>query len=115
VGFAAYLVVPLHEQPQYRDVLHKDAPVSRVTGSLTRDRFLLRWSAGPRESTYVLRLTTADLVPLLVEQDLTRPEFMVPAAALKDVASGAQLLWQVEVQLPNGERIASETFVVTLN
>jgi hypothetical protein len=119
VGLTAYLVIPAiipvtQQPPQYRDAAHPMAPVSLVTGSLARDRFLLRWSAGPQGSTYLLRLTTIDLAPLLVQQDLTRAEFVAPSAALANVESGEQLLWQVEVRLPDGQRIASETYVVTV-
>jgi hypothetical protein len=119
VGLTAYLVIPAitpvtQQPPQYRDAAHPMAPISLVTGSLARDRFLLRWSPGPQGSTYLLRLTTTDLTPLLVQQDLTRAEFIVPSAALANVESGEQLLWQVEVQLPDGQRIASETYIVTL-
>jgi hypothetical protein len=73
MGIAMYLAVPIKKQaPMYREAAHPMTPVSLVTGSLTRDRFLLRWSPGPRGSTYNLRLTTPELIPLLVEQDLAR-------------------------------------------
>jgi hypothetical protein len=61
-----------------------------------------------------VRLSTADLAPLLEQQNLESPELSVPASALAQVKSGDQLLWQVEVRLPNGQQIPSETYVVTL-
>jgi hypothetical protein len=42
------------------------------------------------------------------------PELLVPSSALANVKSGDQLLWQVEVRLPNGRQIPSETYVETL-
>jgi hypothetical protein len=59
-------------------------------------------------------VTTADLVAVLEKQGLTSAELAVPAALLEKVPSGGQLLWQVEVRLPDGQRVASQTFVVTL-
>ena len=116
IAVAAYLAMPIQQQrPQYRELANPLAPVSLLAGNLTRERFLLRWSPGPRGSIYTLRLTTADLVPLLVQQDLTRPELLVPSTVLGGVVSGEQLLWQVEVRLPNGQRVASKTNVVTLD
>jgi hypothetical protein len=114
VGIAAFLLMPTKQQPVYRDVVDTYTPVSQVTDSLPRDHFLLRWSPGPPGSTYLVRLTTSNLAPLLVVPDVQSPELTVPGSALKNVASGEQLLWQVEAQLPDGQRIASDTFVVTL-
>ena len=61
-----------------------------------------------------MRLSTADLVLLLVQQNIASPELSVPASALAQVKSGDQLLWQVEVRLPNGQQIPSETYIVTM-
>lgn len=113
VGIAAYMIIPTQEPP-YREVADSRAPVAGVSGSLPRDSFLLRWSPGPQGSTYALRLSTADLKPLFVKEGLTRPELIVPAAVFEGIATGTQLLWQVEVWRPNGQRSASETYTVTL-
>jgi hypothetical protein len=116
VGIAAYVSMPRHEPvPQYRDVASPLAPRSLVASKLPRDRFLLRWSAGPQGSTYTVRLSTADLVPLLLKQDLTTAELLVPPKVLAGVASGDPLLWQVEVRLPNGQRVESNTYAVTVD
>jgi hypothetical protein len=115
VGVVTYLALPVGDQtPQYRDATESLAPTSLVTGSLPRDRFVLRWSPGPQGSTYSVRLSTADLAPLLAQQDIASTELLIPASALAKVKSGDQLLWQVEVHLPNGQQIPSETYVVTL-
>jgi hypothetical protein len=114
-GVVGYLALPVRDEiPRYRDVAEARAPASLVTGSLPRDRFVLKWSPGPQGSSYSVRLSTADLVPLLVQQNIASPELFVPASALTQVKSGDQLLWQVEVRLANGQQIPSETYVVTL-
>ena len=116
VGLSTYFVRQGHEEsPQYRDAAHRLAPVSRTGDRLSRNSAVLRWSPGPEGSTYAVSLTTADLVPVLEKQDITSVELVVPAAMLEKIPSGEQLLWQVEVRLPNGQRIASQTYVVTLD
>ena len=115
-GLTTYFVRQGHEAPpQYRDAPHQLAPVSRTGDKLSRNSAVLRWSPGPEGCTYAVRLTTADLIPVFEKQDITSEELAVPAAMLEKLPSGEQLLWQVEVRLPNGQRIASETYVVTLD
>ena len=41
-------------------------------------------------------------------------EFTVPAAALAGLEPGSLVLWQVELILPEGRRIVSETFATRL-
>jgi hypothetical protein len=116
VGLTTYFVRQGHEEPpQYRDAAHRLTPVSRTGDRLSRNSAVLRWSPGPEGSTYAVSLTTADLVPVLEKQDITSVELVVPAAMLEKIPSGEQLLWQVEVRLPTGQRIASQTYVVTLD
>jgi len=115
VGLTTYFVRQgPEESSQYRDAAHRLAPVSRIGDKLPRNSAVLRWSPGPEGSTYAVRLTTADLVPVFEKQGLTGVELAVPAAMLTKVPSGEQLLWQVEVRLPNGQRIASQTYMTTL-
>ena len=114
-GFATYLALPLRDgTPEYRDAAESLAPRSLVTGRLPRDQFVLKWTPGPQGSTYSVRLSTAELVMLFEQQNVASPELSVPAAALAPVKSGDSLLWQVEVRLPGGQQITSETHVVTL-
>jgi len=116
VGLTTYVVRQGREEsPQYRDVAHRLAPVSLIGDKLSRKGDVLRWTPGPEGSTYSVRLTTADLVPVLETRDITNAEVGVPAAMLEKVPPGEQLLWQVEVRLPDGQRVASETYVVTLD
>jgi len=78
---------------------------------LPRDGFRLRWTPGPAGSRYDVRVTTEDLRVLATVADLTAPEFVLAPAALEGVPDGARVLWQVDVSLPNGERITSPTFI----
>jgi hypothetical protein len=115
VGVTAYLGLPIRDEtPGYREAVEALAPASLISGSLPRDRFVLKWSPGPQGSSYSVRLSTADLTLLLVQQNLASAELTVPASALTPVKSGDRLLWQVEVRLPSGQQIPSETYVVTL-
>lgn len=118
VGVGAVTYITLREQPaspQYRTGIDTAAPVSLVSrGRLPREQFLLRWSPGPAGSAYDVRVSTADLSALFAQQNLGVSELLVPSDALQRVSAGEQLLWQVEVRLPEGRRVSSETFVVTL-
>jgi hypothetical protein len=82
--------------------------------SLPRDAFRLRWTAGPAGSRYAVRVTTEDLRVLATASDLAVPELGVESAQLSSVTSGARVFWQVDVTLPGGERVSSQTFVVQL-
>lgn len=113
VGLVTYLIIPVDRgTPQYREVADPLAPVSAIGSVLPRDRFVLRWSAGPPGTTYVVRLSTADLASLLVQSDIAATELIVPSSALASVKAGEELLWQVEAKLPDGRRVASQTYVV---
>lgn len=81
---------------------------------LPRDTFVLRWRPGPEGARYQVRVTTVDLRVVATVRDLDRPEHQVPASALADVPAGSQVLWQVEVTLPSGARVTSETFVARI-
>ena len=78
--------------------------------ALPRDAFRLRWTPGPEESRYQVRVTTEELRVLATAADLTSPEFTVEPAVLS-LPSGASVFWQVDVSLPNGERLTSPTFI----
>jgi hypothetical protein len=113
VGLVTYLVVPFDRgTPEYRQGVDPLAPVSTIGSTLPRDQFVLRWSAGPAGTTYLVRLSTADLATLLVKSDVTATELLVPSSVLANIKSGQELLWQVEAQLPDGRRVVSQTFVV---
>jgi hypothetical protein len=79
--------------------------------ALPRDAFRLRWTPGPEGSRYQARVTTEDLQVLATAADLTAPEFSVDPAVLSGLPGGASVFWQVDVSLPNGERLMSSTFI----
>jgi hypothetical protein len=113
VGLVTYLVIPVNQgTPQYREGADPLAPVSAIGGTLPRDQFVLRWSAGPPGTTYLVRVSTADLAPLLDQSNIAATELAIPGSALANVKAGDQLFWQVEAQLPDGRRVASHTYVV---
>jgi hypothetical protein len=78
--------------------------------TLPRDQFRLRWTPGPPDTRYQVRVTTEDLQVLTIAADLSVPEFVVTSETLAPVASGNRVLWQVDARLPGGERISSSTF-----
>lgn len=81
--------------------------------ALPRDAFVLRWSA-IEEARYNVEVTTADLEPVARATALEAPEFRVPVDVLGELPSGAEILWQVEVELPSGGALSSPTFVTAI-
>ena len=78
--------------------------------TLPRNEFRLRWTAGPPDTRYQVRVTTEDLQVLTVAADLPAAEYMVPVESLATLASGNRVLWQVDARLPGGVRMSSATF-----
>lgn len=115
-GLTMFFLLPTQvSQPEYREGADPLAATSLVGDRLARERFQLRWSAGEPGSVYTLRVSSAELVTLLVKRDLANPEMLVPAELLAKLRTGDQVLWQVETRLPDGRQVVSETFVVTLD
>ncbi len=81
---------------------------------LPREDFLLRWSPGPAGSLYEVEVTTASLVVVASAPDLEEPSYQVPPSALADLPAAARLYWRVETTLPDGSRVASQTFLAQL-
>jgi hypothetical protein len=90
-----------------RSLVPEDRPLPRA-------RFQLRWTAGPAGTRFDVRLSSASLVTLVHVRGLTTSELVVPVERVADLPPGARLLWQVEARLPNGQRVASPTFMVRL-
>jgi hypothetical protein len=83
--------------------------------TLSREAFRLRWTPGPPESRYQVRVTTEDLRVVASAFDLTMPELVVQPEALAQIAPGTPLLWQVDVIAPDGSRMSSRTFTARVN
>jgi hypothetical protein len=83
--------------------------------ALPRDAFRLRWTPGPEGSRYQVRVTTEDLQVLATAADLTDAQFAVEPAVLAGLPANGSVLWQVDVSLPNGERVTSPTFITRVD
>jgi len=95
------------EARSIRSLVPEAAPIAR-------DEFRLRWTEGVAGARYRVQVTTANLDLLAEGRDLGSPEFLVPIVALRDVASGETVLWQVEAVAPDGSRVTSPTFLARL-
>ena len=82
--------------------------------TLPRNEFQLRWTPGPPDTRYQVRVTTEDLQVLTTAADLPAAEYVVPAETLTSVVSGGRVLWQVDARLPGGERVSSATFTTVV-
>jgi hypothetical protein len=89
------------------------APARDLATPLTRESCTLRWQ-GPTDSRWEIRVATDDLRVIAEAHDLKAPEFTVPAQALADLPPGTKIVWQVHANLPDGRRLASRSFVQTL-
>lgn len=82
--------------------------------ALPRGSFRLQWTAAGEGSRYDVQVTTEALEVVASVQGLAEPVHVVPESALLRLPAGARLLWRVEAVLPDGERVASPTFVARL-
>jgi hypothetical protein len=80
-------------------------------GELPRGAFLLRWTPGPAGTRYTVLVSDERLTPITEGANVGSPEFLVPEEALTALPSGARVLWQVRATLPDGTRVATQTFV----
>jgi hypothetical protein len=74
---------------------------------------VLRWT-GPPGATYVVRITSEDLLRVHATPDLTATEYSLPVEFTSGLPAGARVVWQVEARLPGGGTVRSDTFVSTL-
>ncbi|HEY6361898.1 MAG TPA: hypothetical protein VIX63_12375 [Vicinamibacterales bacterium] len=115
IGIAIGVVFQLSPSPgdTFRDAdTYAIESLVQPETTLPRDAFRLRWTPGPQDSRYQVRVTTEDLRVLATIADLTEPEVVLESAVLSSVAPGARVLWQVDATLPGGENVSSETFIV---
>ena len=88
-------------------------PTTDLAKPLAREACTLRWQ-GPADGRWEIRVATEDLRVIAEARDLDAAEFTVPAEALADLPPGATIIWQVHANLPDGRRIASRSFVQSL-
>jgi hypothetical protein len=111
-----YFLAPDPETP----TVYREQEVDLVRSSLEederlpRDRFVLRWSAGPEGTIYDVLVTSERMEPLSRGLGLDLSEFQVPEETLGGLESGSRILWQVTAYLPDGRRIESKTFFVRI-
>lgn len=82
--------------------------------TLSRDAFVLSWTAGPPGTLYDVTLTRDDLTPLWSAENLETAEAVVPERMLADVAPGERLVWRVRAVMPDATTVDSPAFRVTL-
>lgn len=80
--------------------------------ALPRENFVLEWFPGPEGARYDLLVTTEDLAVVLERGFLAEPSFRIPKSDLTTFPSGTQLLWRVEMALPDGRHVGSSAFRV---
>lgn len=112
---AATVVVIQRSRPEVNDTFRTSnhyvvESLVPPDATLARDAFRLRWTPGPPQSRYQVRVTTEDLRVLKTATDLTTSELVIERSLLSEIPAGARVLWQVDVALPGGERVSSETF-----
>jgi len=88
-------------------------PVTDLASPLARESCTLSWQ-GPAVARWEIRVATEDLRVIAEARNLDATEFTVPAEALADLPSGATIVWQVHATLPDGRRVASRSFVQSL-
>lgn len=90
-----------------QSLVAEDAPQSRKA-------LRLRWSSVGEGALYNLRVTTEAFEPVFTIEGLEETESLVPVESLGQVTPGTRLLWQVEAFPPDGSRVISDTFFVTI-
>lgn len=77
---------------------------------MSRESFRLSWSPVEDGAVYVVRVTTESFEPIFTSDALPRTDCVVPPDALRHLAPGTRLMWQVEAVRLDGRRISSNTF-----
>jgi hypothetical protein len=79
--------------------------------SLAREQAILRWTPMGEGAVYSIVIGTIDLTPLATIQEVGESRLTIPPEALDRIEDGETIVWQIEAQLPDGRRIASEGFL----
>lgn len=119
-GMAAVALLGLWQQDRPSSPTLRNQGKSEIRSLLAEDRaypreeLVLRWSPGPEGSRYDVRVTDRRLNHVAGGRSLTEPVFPVPGPQLEAIEGGEQVLWQVEMILPDGRRVVSRTFTARL-
>ncbi len=79
--------------------------------ALARGAFELRWTPTGEGSLYDIVITNPDLAVLDRASFLEEPSYLVPSAALADLADGSEVWWKIDATRPDGVQVSSPTFV----
>ncbi|MEM7352177.1 MAG: hypothetical protein AAF657_15355 [Acidobacteriota bacterium] len=101
------------------DVTFRQGGETLVQSLLADDRIApraeanLRWS-GPEGAVYDLIVTTEALEIIYQAEGLATTELQLPKERLEGLPAGTVLRWHVEAVLPDGTRLPSDTFDLSL-
>jgi Putative zinc-finger len=87
---------------------------SLVEGPLSRDAFVLRWTASPMAESYNLQVSTTGYDSLFQADGLTSTKCRVPAEKLTGMRSGDKVLWAVTPVARGGDLLPLQTFQTSL-
>jgi hypothetical protein len=113
VGLVPWRSQPAGDERRDAGTFHVE-PAIAPDAALPRDAFRLRWRPAAAGARYSVRVTTEDLRLLATAAELTAPELVVDRERLSGLAPGTRVLWQVDVALPNGDRVVSPAFVASV-
>lgn len=112
--FKADLFIPQHQVTLRDGSQIQQAIIAESAASLTRERFILRWSPADVSARYNVRLTDASLTPIWSAMGLSEPSAQVPSQTLANITAGSSLFWQVDVIVDGRTTTSSPTFIVQL-
>jgi hypothetical protein len=78
---------------------------------LERAHPVLRWTGAPEGSRYTVTVSRRDLTVLYWASGLASPQVELPPAALSALPPGAEVVWRVEANLPDGRHLTSGAFL----
>jgi len=104
-------VAPVPGEPVYRTGSAVISSLVPEDDALPRDAAVLRWTSVGEDAVYSVEIGKIDLTTLASVRELWETEFTIPSEKLEEVEAGESIVWQVEAQLPDGRRIASEAFL----
>jgi len=98
--------------PTFRAIDDFEIATELTTGTaLDRNVFELRWTPTGEESLYEIVITDSDLAILDRASFLEEASYLVPPAALADLADGDEVWWKIDATRADGTQVSSPTFV----